>query len=286
MKNKKFIFIIGESTGLECLKEILKLKIIEISHVISSNTKNSLILKKLCKKNNILLYSFEDYKNNKIKYKNIKTYKYILISIFSELIIKNNTLKMFKKNCYNFHPGLLPFYPGKNCVAGVIYNNEKRAGVTLHLMDQKIDEGKIINKKAININYKNETLISLMLKLRIITIKMVKEFVLDIYKNKKIKMYKNDINKKKYFPKYIPNNGLINSSTAFKIFERMFRASNSGPFINPWGKIFFKYKNKKKNIFQYKILDKKKIKFNKKIFKIDKSFFIIKLKDKIIKIKA
>ena len=49
-------------------------------------------------------------------------------------------------------------------------------------MDQKIDEGKIINKKAININYKNETLISLMLKLRIITIKMVKEFVLDIYK--------------------------------------------------------------------------------------------------------
>ena len=113
MKNKKFIFIIGESTGLECLKEILKLKIIEISHVISSNTKNSLILKKLCEKNNILLYSFEDYKNNKIKYKNIKTYKYILISIFSELIIKNNTLKMFKKIVIIFTQVCFHFIPVK-----------------------------------------------------------------------------------------------------------------------------------------------------------------------------
>ena len=44
-----------------------------------------------------------------------------------------------------------------------------------------------------------------MLKLKFATIDMVKKFIIHIYKNKTIKMYKNDISKKKYFPKYIPN---------------------------------------------------------------------------------
>ena len=48
MKDKKFIFIIGESTGLECFKKILKLKIVDISHVISSNKNYNLIIRKIC----------------------------------------------------------------------------------------------------------------------------------------------------------------------------------------------------------------------------------------------
>ena len=48
---------------------------------------------------------------------------------------------------------------------------------------------------------------------------MVKKFIIHIYKkNKTIKMYKNDISKKKYFPKYIPNKGLINKDTSLQRF--------------------------------------------------------------------
>ena len=147
MKNKKFIFIIGESTGLECFKEILKLKIIDISHVISSNKNYNLIIKKICKINNISFSLLNNYRINKIKYKNNKDVEYILISIFSNLIIDKKILKKFNYKCFNFHPGLLPSYPGKNCVSGVIYNQEKNTAVTLHQMKQKIDEGKIIFKK-------------------------------------------------------------------------------------------------------------------------------------------
>ena len=285
MKNKKFIFIIGESTGLECFKEILKLKIIDISHVISSNKNYNLIIKKICKINNISFSLLNNYRINKIKYKNNKDVEYILISIFSNLIIDKKILKKFNYKCFNFHPGLLPSYPGKNCVSGVISNQEKNTAVTLH---QMIDEGKIIFKKKISINVKKETLISLMLKLKFVTIDMVKKFIIHIYKNKTIKMYKNDTSKKKYFPKYIPNKGLINKDTSFKDFDKIFRSSYSGPFENSWGKIFFMFNKRKKIIFEYGIINKKKFYFycNSKVTKMKKNYFILPIKNKILTVKT
>ncbi len=288
MKNKKFIFIIGESTGLECFKEILKLKIIDISHVISSNKNYNLIIRKICKINDISFSSSNNHRINEIKYKNNKDIEYILISIFSNLIIDKKILKKFNYKCFNFHPGLLPLYPGKNCVSGAIYNQEKSTAVTLHKMKQKIDEGKIIFKKKISINVKKETLISLMLKLKFATIDMVKKFIIHIYKNKTIKMYKNDISKKKYFPKYIPNKGLINKDTSFKDFDKIFRSSYSGPFENSWGKVFFIYNKQKKIIFEYNIINKRKIYFpsNSKIIKMKKNNFILAIKNKILAVKT
>ena len=52
------------------------------------------------------------------------------------------------------------------------------------------------------------------------------------------------IHKKKYFPKYIPNNGLINSSTAFKILKECLERVILVPLLIH-GENFFKYKNKK-----------------------------------------
>ena len=67
----------------------------------------------------------------------------------------------------------------------------------------------------------------------------------------------------------------------------MYRASDSGPFNNSWGKVFFKYKNSNKKISNYNLLDKKLKfqKFNKDITKIGNKLFIIKLRDNIIKVK-
>ena len=88
-----------------------------------------------------------------------------------------------------------------------------------------------------------------MLKLKFATIDMVKKFIIHIYKNKTIKMYKNDISKKKNISqKYIPNKGLINKDTSFKDFDKIFRSSYSGPFENSWGKVFLFIINKKNYI--------------------------------------
>jgi|TARA_B110000196_G_scaffold317856_1_gene331896 methionyl-tRNA formyltransferase len=43
----------------------------------------------------------------------------------------------------NFHPGP-PEYPGSGCLNFALYDNSKEYGVTVHLMDDKVDNGKII----------------------------------------------------------------------------------------------------------------------------------------------
>lgn len=43
----------------------------------------------------------------------------------------------------NFHPGP-PEYPGSGCLNFALYDNSKEYGVTVHLMNDKIDNGKII----------------------------------------------------------------------------------------------------------------------------------------------
>lgn len=287
MINKKIILILGESTGLECFKAILNLKLANICQVVSTNQKYDLVLKNICKKNKIFFCNYKNFPNNLFNYNQKKT-KFIIISIFSNLILKPDLLKKFNNRCYNLHPGLLPYYPGQNCVSGVIFNLEKKTGITLHIMDKKVDQGNIIYKKIINIKPKKETLISLMLKLKKISIILIKKFVKDIYYNKKLVSHKNYLSKKKKFPKFIPNKGLVNKNVSFQDFEIIYRASYSGPFKNTWGKVFFKYKNIKNIIEDYELLNKKNkyCSFKSDILKINEKKFILKLKDNIIRVKT
>ena len=108
---KSIAVIIGESTGLLCLKKL----------IIARN--NFFSKKKFLKEEKKIIKI-----NKKCNF---------LISIYSSLLLSKNFLKSFNYQCYNFHPGILPFYPGKNCVSGAIYNSEKEIGVTIHKMEKK-----------------------------------------------------------------------------------------------------------------------------------------------------
>ena len=55
----------------------------------------------------------------------------------------------------NIHPSLLPRYKGLNTHKRVIKNKEKYSGSTVHLVNAKLDSGKIILQKEIKIS-KNE----------------------------------------------------------------------------------------------------------------------------------
>ena len=282
MENRKFVIIIGESTGLQCLKKLLKSKLLEISNVISVDKRYHKIIKNICKKNKISFNTSNQFKKKasvvKFKQKN----QYLLISIFSSLILNNRFLKNFNKNAYNFHPGLLPFYPGKNCVSGALYNKEKYTGVSLHYVNDKIDQGKIIMKKKIKIT-SNDKLIDLMSKLRILTINMMEDFEKNLFLRKKFIPKKNNRNLAKKFPKKIPNNGLIDVETNFEEFKRLFNASFFGPFYSSWGRCYFNYQKKKKIIINFNershTIDDKQKNFIKKI---SKNKFSLKLKKKFI----
>ena len=51
----------------------------------------------------------------------------------------------------NIHPSLLPNYKGLNAHRRVIGNKEKFTGCTVHLVNSRLDSGKIILQKKIRV---------------------------------------------------------------------------------------------------------------------------------------
>lgn len=91
----------------------------------------------------------------------IKKKKYSYIICFrSKYILKKNFLKKAIIAPINFHPST-PNYRGPGGVNYAIYSNEKYFGSTCHLMNEKIDNGKILNFKKFKI-LKNDTVDSLL----------------------------------------------------------------------------------------------------------------------------
>ena len=79
-------------------------------------------------------------------------------------ILSKNFIKSFRHKIINIHPSLLPKYKGLNTYERVLRNKEKLSGCTVHYVTPKLDSGKIILQKKIQIN-KNETIQSLKLKI-------------------------------------------------------------------------------------------------------------------------
>ena len=285
MKSRLLILVIGESIGYQCLKNLIKNKLLKISNVISTDPKYDLSIKKLCKSNSIKFCTSKQFKKNqKIIRFNKKKNQYLLISIFSNLILKTDFLKNFDNRAYNLHPGLLPQYPGKNCVSGVLYNNEKYTGVSLHLMTKKVDQGPIIKKIKIRIK-NNDNLIKLMSKLKSAGIKLIYKLEKDLYLKKNFRLTKNSSNLKKKFPNKIPNDGLLNFKTKYKEFKNLFNASYLGQYESSWGKCYFIYHKKKKYITN---IDKEYLKdeliHKNFVKKIDKNKFFLKFQKKSVSV--
>jgi len=72
-------------------------------------------------------------------------------------ILSKNFIKKFNKPILNIHPSLLPKYKGLNTHRKVIKNKEKFSGSTVHLVTSKLDSGKIVLQKKINVSkYESE----------------------------------------------------------------------------------------------------------------------------------
>lgn len=71
-------------------------------------------------------------------------------------IIPENLIKAYPNKIVNIHPALLPKYGGKgmygdNVHQAVIENKEQESGITIHFVNEKYDEGKIIFQAKCNI---------------------------------------------------------------------------------------------------------------------------------------
>lgn len=76
----------------------------------------------------------------------------LVISAYFSQIIDKNILSIPKVGSINIHPGWLPSYRGSLSYFWALKNDEKKAGVTIHWMDEGLDTGSIIDRKKFAID--------------------------------------------------------------------------------------------------------------------------------------
>jgi methionyl-tRNA formyltransferase len=91
--------------------------------------------------------------------KKIKNFNYdIIVSMSFDQIFDIDLILSARNGAINCHAGKLPLYRGRNVLNWALINDEKEIGVTVHYMDEKIDNGDIILQRSIPVtdsdNYK------------------------------------------------------------------------------------------------------------------------------------
>tara|TARA_Y100001958_G_C20918744_1_gene333882 strand:+ start:52 stop:636 length:585 start_codon:yes stop_codon:yes gene_type:complete len=150
------VFISGNGSNL---KNLIKFSLgkkspINIKLVLSNNKKAKGL--NFSKKNKIesKIYSFSNRlksENQILKHLKNKKIKLICLAGFMKILSKE-FIKKFQGKILNIHPALLPKYKGLNTHERVIFNNEKYSGCTVHIVNSKLDAGKIILQQRVKIN--------------------------------------------------------------------------------------------------------------------------------------
>ena len=70
-------------------------------------------------------------------------------------ILSKSFIKKFDGKILNIHPSLLPKYKGLKTHSRALKNQDKYSGCTVHLVNAKLDSGKIVLQKKVKI-YKND----------------------------------------------------------------------------------------------------------------------------------
>ena len=154
-KKKIAIFISGRGSNLKSLIKYSNTKksIIKIVLVISNNfsSKGLDYAKKSKIKNIYIKYSNKkNFENRSLKLLKQNNVDLICLAGFMK-ILSGNFIKKFYKPILNIHPSLLPKYKGLNTHKRAIKNKEKFSGATVHIVNKKLDSGKIILQKRVKI---------------------------------------------------------------------------------------------------------------------------------------
>ena len=167
-KIRTAVFISGTGSNLKNLIKfsLKKVSPIEVNLIISNNVKaKGLKFAKLYKiKKKVYNYDKKRISEKKIlKDLMSNDIKLICLAGFMKILSKD-FIRKFKGKILNIHPSLLPKYKGLNTHDRVIQNKEKYSGCTVHLVNSKLDSGKIILQKKVKLS-KKETPSSLQKKI-------------------------------------------------------------------------------------------------------------------------
>lgn len=150
-------------------KNIFKFKFIELFKLFFKKKKNEILslfftsgfknnffsVRSVFKKKKINFIDIKDNINDTKYLQSFKKYKPDLIISSNPQYFKEELIKLPKYGCINRHFSLLPKYKGLWPVFYSISNCDQSCGITIHKINEKYDEGKILAQKKIEITEKN-----------------------------------------------------------------------------------------------------------------------------------
>lgn len=171
--------------------------------------------------------------NLKLKIENFKFDLAILVAYGK--IITADVLSIPKYGFINIHPSLLPKYRGPSPIQTAILDSAEKTGVTIMLLDEKIDHGPILAQKEIAIE-KDDTHASLIEKLGKLGADLLIE-ILPYHASGDIKPKPQDHSKATYTKQIKKTDGYIdlNNPPDPVTFDRMIRAFYPWPGV--WSKL-------------------------------------------------
>ena len=143
------------------------------------------------------------------------------------LILPEAVLEAPKMGCINIHASLLPRWRGASPIQRAIWEQDEESGVTLMQMDEGLDTGPEIMKKAVRLD-ENETATTLHDKLATLGADMILEALDKLAKNGQLTHKKQESEGITYAHLLNKDDGKINWSQSAEEIDAQIRA------LNPW----------------------------------------------------
>ncbi|MCX8057215.1 MAG: phosphoribosylglycinamide formyltransferase [Ignavibacteria bacterium] len=156
------VFASGRGSNLQAIIDAIEQGELncEIAFVLSNNSNSGAL--EIARSKNIPAIHLSEKKYHKENFELslidvLENYKPDLIVLAGYMkLVPSMVIERFRNKIINIHPALLPKYGGKgmfgiNVHRAVFESNEKESGVTVHVVNEKYDEGKILYQEKIDI---------------------------------------------------------------------------------------------------------------------------------------
>jgi folate-dependent phosphoribosylglycinamide formyltransferase PurN len=164
----------------------------------------------------------------------------VIFSINNNYIFPPHIVEKKNMRIINFHNALLPSYPGHGLIIPpwVIFNGEKRHGVTWHIINERIDAGKVLCYEVFDV-LKNDTALSLMMRCvqrgialfaRELNSLLDFSFLGASQEDQCQDVYENPERYRMHRKRDLPNSGYLDTSWALEKCSRFLRSMDYGPY--------------------------------------------------------
>ena len=158
MKYKLALFASGSGSNVENIYNYFKNNNAIIPELLICNNKDAYVIER-AKKINLAYEIIEpNSKNNNefLLFLKSKKITHLILAGYLKLVGKE-IIKRYRNKIINIHPALLPKYGGKGYYGDFVHKSvldskESKSGITIHLVNEKYDDGKVLFQKEVLID--------------------------------------------------------------------------------------------------------------------------------------